>query len=138
VGRSVGIANLGAPLLERMGPEDADRPEVLRRTVDALQENERQAETKALRAELVQLQLATAEDKLELGRMELEEQPALAAQLLQEAAVESGGSLRAPLLFEAAQAWHLAGDADQARPLLLESLETGVDSVVAHHLALDL
>ncbi len=123
-------------ILERLdrlkGDELADRLELTRAHVTALDELARENETAPLRERLVQAGQGALSDLLVLARVLEDEAPTRAARYLRDAAMDPELAQQPELLVRAALAFDKQGELDDARPLIAEALERGVDTIEAH------
>ncbi len=129
-------------LIERLdrviGPDVPDALELARTHVTALDALDREDETIELRQRLVAGDKGSVNDHLVLARLLEPTAPAQAARHLRSAALEPELAQQPELLVKAASLFHGAGDSEEARPLISEALERGVDTVETHTLAAEL
>ncbi len=132
------LAALGEPLLRRLGADHRERIPVLHAYISALAAVGVEHEARPAIEELVQRKAATGAEKRLLARVLGADDKAGAATLLEDAVRDLDPAERGPAFFDAAQAWLLAGDSKAARKLIKKALESGVDTLEAHLLALEM
>ena len=135
-GRSDLVAKIGGLLLKQLGPSDPTRQSVLRHYVTALDSQGRADLAHAVRHELLERGWASAADKISLAQGEME--PAVAAQLLTQAAQDCAPAERAATLLGATAAWQKAKDPVRAAEVLQQALALGTDDLPTHRLAVQL
>ncbi|MBI5508386.1 MAG: tetratricopeptide repeat protein [Deltaproteobacteria bacterium] len=132
------VAALGPALLKRLPATDAEREAVLHRLVASLERLGLTADARPALEELRARKVATAEETLLLAQLLTDDDPVVAAGLLEDAAQGSRGAERGVRLFAAARARVAAKQTPLAVPLLTQAIADGVDAVEAHRLAVEI
>ncbi len=136
--RQAVVVDLAERLDAVVGPSASDTLVLARLRVTALDALGREDETAALRRRLVEGGQAAVGDHLVLARLLEPTDPALAARHLRSAALDPELIDQPELLVRSATLFHRIGESNDARPLVSEALERGVDTVETHTLAVEL
>lgn len=136
--RKLAIPDIVAQIGQQLEPYmdgASDALEIARIRVQALEQLGRGDDTAALRERLVAGGDATSADLLELARLLADSAPDRAALYLRQAALHDDLQQEPELLVRSAMAFDALGDVEEARPLIAEALERGIDTLEAHELA---
>ncbi len=134
--RHASVVDLAERLDALVGESAEDALAIARKRVTALDTLGRESATAELRQRLVDGGHGTANDHLVLARLLEADAPDRAARHLRSAALELAD--RPELLVQAAALLQQTGDSEEARPLVSEALERGIDTIETHQLAAEL
>jgi len=132
------LAALGPALFKRLDEQDSERERYLHSFVIALEHLGLVCDGREALDELYNRDAATPAEKQMLAELAADDDPVLAATLVDEAVRAAGGNDLPIGLFAATRAWLRAEKTDTARGVLLEALGIGLDTVEAHQLAMEL